>query len=330
MSIHKRILAAAIAGSLLADPASAELKTITIGTNPSGSTFFLIGSAMAKMFQEKLGIRSTAQPFAGSSMYVPAIGLGEMTMGVVNSIDAGLAYEGAADYPQEIKGLRSIAYVWEIPYGFVVRADSGIVTADDLKGKRIMGSMPTTQALNSINMAIVESGGLSADDVTMMESGGLMDGLNALAEGRTDAAPMATTMPVLTELQAKIPGGMRVMANGSQGSADFFGDKVSGLGVTTAKETETRPFIMGDTDIVTYGVLMTVGETMSDDDAYQLTKAIYDNWAELQANAGPLRAVPQDGLVEAGMPIPWHPGAIQFFKEAGLWTDQMEAAQQAF
>lgn len=328
--MHKSIIAAAAAVGLFAGAANAEMDSITIGTNPSGSTFFLIGSAMAKMFQEELGIRSTAQPFAGSSMYVPAIGLGEMTMGVVNSIDAGLAYNGEADYPQEIKGIRSIAYVWEIPYGFVVRADSEILTADDLKGKRIMGSMPTTQALNSINMAIVESGGLSADDVTMMESGGLMDGLNALAEGRTDAAPMATTMPVLTELQAKIPGGMRVMGNGSMGTSEFFGERVSGLGTVTATENENRPFIIGDTDIVTYGVLMTVGETMSDDDAYQLTKAIYDNWAELQANAGPLRAVPQDGLVAAGMPIPWHSGAVRFFKEKGLWTDQMEAAQQKF
>lgn len=331
MKLLRTLAVTALLAASLNSPARAELKEVTIGTNPSGSTFFLIGSSLAKMFQEKLDIRSTTQPFAGSSMYVPSVEIGDITLGVVNTVDAGLAYNGEADYPTPVKGIRALAYIWEIPYGFVVRADSDIMTADDLKGKRVMGDMPTTQALDSINRAIIASGGLDVSDVQYMVSGGLMDGLNALSEGRADAAPMATTMPVLTELNASIPGGLRVMGNGSAASEPgFFGKQVNGLSERTVQEADNRPFIKGETSIVTYGVVLAADADMSDDDAYLLTKAMYDNWAELQETTGPLRAIPQSALATTGTSIPYHPGAVKFFKEVGLWTEELEAEQATY
>ena len=60
--ICRSILAGSLAVALSATSANAALRSITIGTNPAGSTFFLLGGGFAKMFQEKLGIRANAQP----------------------------------------------------------------------------------------------------------------------------------------------------------------------------------------------------------------------------------------------------------------------------
>lgn len=310
--------------------ALAELKNITIGTNPSGSTFYLIGSGFAKTFQEELGIRSTAQPFAGSSVYLPAIGVGDITLGLSSTVDSGLAYSGGADYPQPVSSLRSIARVWNIPYAFITRADSGITTADDLRGKRVMGDMPTSQALTLINRTIIESGGLTVDDVDFMTSGGLMDGINAVVEGRADAAPVATAMPVLIESQASVDGGLRIVANGSATNESFFADRVSGVVASTAMPTEKRPFIIGETPIVSYDTMLVSDASMSDDDAYNITKALYDNWSDLQADIGPLRGVAQNELALPEPSVPYHPGAIRFYTEVGLWTDAHEQNQNKF
>ncbi|MCA2011561.1 TAXI family TRAP transporter solute-binding subunit [Cereibacter sphaeroides] len=330
MKITPILTAAALSLLAFQTPAQAQLRNITIGTNPSGSTFYSIGSAFARLFQEELGIRSTAQPFAGSSIYLPSIDVGDITLGLSSTVDAGLAYTGSAGYPQEINGLRTLAAVWRIPYAFIVRADSGIVTADDLRGRRIMGDMPTSQALTQINAAIVQSGGLELSDVDFMRSGGLMDGINAIVEGRADAAPVATSMPVLAETQASIPGGLRIVANGSAAEEGFFASRVPGVGMMTAQPNERTPFVMGETPITVYDTLLVADDSLSDDDAYQLTRTLYEHWADLQQDVGPLRSVPQAELALPAPSVPYHPGAIRFYQEVGLWTEAHEAAQARF
>ena len=330
MNLWKTALAGAVALICVQQPAQAELKNITIGTNPSGSAYFLIGSGFAKLFQETLGIRSTAQPFAGSSVYIPSIVVGDLTLGLVSTVDSGLAYSGGGDFPQEHKSLRALANVWNIPYAYVARADSGIVTADDFRGKRIMGNNPTSQALTVINEAIVKSGGLEIGDVDFMTYGGLMDGLNAVLEGRADAAPVATSLPALTEAQASVSGGLRVVGNGSTGSQEFFADQVAGLSESLAKTNDNRPYIIGDTKVVSFNAQLLTDAALAEDDAYTITKTLYENWESLQSDIGQLRSIPLDQLPLATSPVPYHPGAVRFYKEIGIWTDAHEANQARF
>lgn len=314
----------------LASPSLAEMKEITIGTNPSGSTFFLIGSGFAKVLQEKTGIRSTTQPFSGSSVYMPSIELGDIVLGMSTTVDSGMAYAGEGDYSSPLKSLRMIARVWQIPYGFIARSDSGITTADDLKGKRVMGEVPSSQELTFINKALVRAGGLELDDVQFAVSGGLIDGINAVVEGRADAAPVATTMPVLIEANSTTPGGLRIVGNGSLGNDEFFSKEVPGLSTSVAKADPNKPFIMGDTPVVTYDTILVAGATLSDEDAYLITKTLYDEWQNLQTDIGPLRSVAQNQLALEQPTIPYHPGAVKFYKEVGLWTEELDANQAEF
>lgn len=330
MRIRKTIAFAAVALCTTQAPALAQLNNITIGTNPSGSAFYLIGSGFAKLFQDELGIRTNAQPFAGSSVYLPAISVGDMTLGLASTVDSGLAYTGGGGYPMAMGNLRALAGVWNIPYAFITRADSGIVTADDLRGRTIMGEMPASQALTAINRAIVASGGLELGDVNFLTSGGLMDGISAVVEGRADAAPVATSMPVLMESQSAVSGGLRIVANGSMGDDAFFSSAVSGVSRSVAQEDPARPFIIGETPIVSYDTLLVSSAELSDDDAYTLTRTLYENWEELQRNIGQLRGVPQERLPLVSSSLPFHPGAIRFYTEVGLWSDEHAANQARF
>ncbi|MCA0921451.1 TAXI family TRAP transporter solute-binding subunit [Pseudooceanicola nanhaiensis] len=314
----------------LTQPAHAELRNISIGTNPSGSVYNLIGSGLAKTFQEELGIRSTAQPYAGESVYLPAISIGDINMGLITTILAGLAWEGKAGYPQPLTNQRALANVWHIPHAFIARADSGIETMEDLRGKRVMGELPTARALTAISEAMLASGGLSTGDVDFLSSGGLMDGIAAVVEGRADAAPVAPSMPVLLEANTSVPGGLRIVANGSLGSHEFFEEQLKGLTEGIAMANDKQPFVMGDTPIVSYDTILMASDALSDDDAYTLTKTMYENWSNLQQDIGPMRSVPLDRLVLPDSPVPYHPGAVRFYKEVGLWTDAAEANQAKF
>ena len=58
--------------------------------------------------------------------------------------------------------------------------------------------------------------------------------------------------------------------------------------------------------------------------AYAMAKALYENWKQLQKDYAPLRGVKASELVPANNPMPYHPGAVKFYKEVGLWTPANE------
>lgn len=332
MKNMKKLFSIAVLSAMLgATSAQADVRSITIGTNPSGSTFYLLGGGFAKLYQETLGIRSSAQPFAGSSVYLPMIDNGDLTLGLSSTVDAGMAYRGGLDFPESMTHLRALANVWVIPYGFIVRADSGIVKAEDLAHKRIMGDLPASQALTLINEMILKSGGLEKDDVVFMRSGGLMDGISALVEGRADAAPVATTMPVLMESNASVPGGLRIVANGQKADdPNYYSSMLPGIRSSIAKTNDKRPYIIGDTPIVNYNTMVIGNDSLSEADAYKLTKALYENWEKLQKDYGPLRGVSKSDMAIVDSTVPYHKGAIKFFKEVGLWTEENQKHQDIF
>ena len=133
--------------------AQAKLKRITIGSNPAGSAYFLLAGGFAKLFQQKL--RSTAQPHAGSSVYLPLLNKGEITLGLNSSLDSGMAVAGTPPFHSKIKNVRMIARIWILPYAYMVKNSSGIKTLDDLKGKPVTVNVKTNVSLGQTNRTIL-------------------------------------------------------------------------------------------------------------------------------------------------------------------------------
>ncbi len=58
-------------------------------------------------------------------------------------------------------------------------------------------------------------------------------------------------------------------------------------------------------------------EGVSTDMAYKMTKALFDNLADLHAAHGAAKAITKEGA-PLNPPAPLHPGAEKYYKEAGL------------
>ena len=137
-----------------AAPADAKLKRINIGSNPAGSVYFLLAGGFAKLFQEELKIRSTAQPHAGSSVYLPLMEKSEIVLGLNSSLDSGMAVSGQAPFKDKIKNVRMIARIWILPYAYMVKENSGIKTVADLRGKRVLVNVKTNVSLGQANRTL--------------------------------------------------------------------------------------------------------------------------------------------------------------------------------
>ena len=305
--------------------AEAKMKSITIGSNPAGSTYFLLAGGFAKLFQEQLKIRSTAQPHAGSSVYLPLMEKGEITLGLNSSLDSGLAYNGLGAYKgNATKKVRSIARIWILPYMYMVKESSGIKTVADLKGKKVVIKFKTNVSLAQTNRTILATAGLTEKDVTSIDSGGVVSGINMVIEDRAHATTVALAMPQMRKAHAAVPGGLRILHLGPKANDAFMQKGIAGLYTMRVKPSKRMPFVRQPTHIAAFDTYLNAGTTVSNDDAYAMAKAVHSQWKAMQKSYPPLRGVKQNKLVPSNNPIPFHPGAMKYYKEAGLWTDANE------
>lgn len=310
-----------------AGTAEAKLKRITIGSNKQGSVFFLLASGFAKTLQQEMKIKATAQPHAGSSVYIPLVNNGEITMGLNNSMDSGAAVRGSTPFNSKMENFRAIARVWTIPYAYMVKADSPIKRLSDLKGKRVVIDVKSVVSLAAMNKAILASDGVSEKDVTNVSSAGVVQNINLVVEGRADAAPVAAGMPAVRKAHATV--GIRLLSNGPNASDEAFAAMAPGSKTFVRKPLKRYPFIKETQQIAAFDAYLNAGKAVSADDAYAIAKTLHTQWKALQKAYGPLRGVKQDAIAPATISHPYHPGAVKYYKEAGIWSAENQKMQDA-
>ena len=322
--------ALAAMAAIAATPAAAQklsMRSITIGSNPAGSTYFLLAGGFAKMFQLNLKVRATAQPHAGSSVYLPLMNKGEITMGLNSSLDSGMAINGIAPYNNKMKNVYTLARVWILPYAYTVKGSSGIKTLNDLKGKKVVIKFKTNVSLAAANRAVLATAGLSDKDVNPVESGGVVAGINMVTEGRADTTTVAVSMPQMRKAHASTPGGMYVLPLGDKANDDFLGKMMPGLYTMRIKPSKRLAMVDKEKTIAAFDTYLNIAGKVSPEDGYLLAKTMYDNWKKLQKDYPPLRGVAQDKLAPSNIVLPYHPGAAKFYKEVKLWSDKHTAMQ---
>lgn len=138
----KRLALAAILAVALAAPGqAADEKFITIGTGGQTGVYFVVGQSICKLVNRdtaKSGIKCTAPSTGGSIANINEIKAGTMDMGVAQSDWQFHAYNGSSKFEgKKFEDIRAVFSVHPEPFTVVARADSGIKSFDDLKGKRV-------------------------------------------------------------------------------------------------------------------------------------------------------------------------------------------------
>jgi TRAP transporter TAXI family solute receptor len=205
-----------------------------------------------------------------------------------------------------------------------VAADQGIETIGDLKGKRI-GWVVSSSSLQSNVRAFLAFGGLTIDDVELVEQPSYGGAWQAFANGQIDAMTAVTSGSGLIEQAAASPQGLRWIEmpfSDTEGWARLQGvnphftqrSATVGVGIDPAAPLE----IAG----VPYPVLITY--SAEPDLVYNVMKAI-DEQAPVysQAQSG------TEGWAAASQVydwvVPFNEGAVSYFKEVGTWDDTMQA-----
>ena len=254
----------------------AELTRVTIGANPAGTVFNIIGGGFAKVIQENMGVPSIVRPYSGSSVYLPFLHQGAITLGINSSIDSVLSYTGQEPFRAAMTNIRALISAYPVGYMYWVRASSDLYRIEDLEGSRVVINYRGLVGLDRLNRAILATGGLSEDDVRSLTAAGLPEGMRLVLEGRADAVPMSYQIPLVQQAHASLPGGLRFLLMG-QNEARLV-ELMPGTRVATAQPSVNTVGIYEPIRTASYDAYLNAGTHISEEDAYRLVKTLHEHW----------------------------------------------------
>ena len=319
-----RILATGVA--IGAAGSAFALDRLTIGTGPAGALYNQIGTTLSSLYQEKTGTPGSARPYTGTTNYVPLVQTGEIEAGVLGGLESRDAYAGTDPFPQKMDNLRALIVVNRSNFQFFTRAADGMTSVADLAGKKVVTKFRAIQSFDQVIQATLASANLTFDDVDGETVAGIVDAIAAVQDGRVDATMVALGIPPLRQAEAAIPGGIRVLTLGENEAAV---EEVVGLFPSDIAPSPAQPGVVEPIRAVSFATYINVGAQLSDDEAYEMAKIFHDNWAQVQESLPPLRGMKAEWMVPATLSHPFHPGAVKFFTEAGMWTPDLQAQQDA-
>ncbi len=330
-------VARALACSLLvtalsgAGPAAAQ-KAVSVGTNPPGTVFYALGSGLAKVVSEAGKVRMSVQPYTGSSTFIPLLDTGEMEFGVTNAVDMALAYQGPGfkiggrnPFPHA-PNLRLAMRGSPLLASLLVRKDSPIRSVHDVKGKRMTGEYPAHLSVWYNMFGHLASAGLTWNDVKVVPVPAINDGVDALVQGRADVTEFALGGAKVKEADAAV-GVRHVSIDCSPEGEKRLRAAVPGYYPRWVKKGEATA-VVEDTCVIAYDLYLAVAKSVAEPVVEASVRAIWEGVAKLGPLHPQFREWTRERAVDPDVTIPFHPGAVRFYKEQGAWTAAMEQAQQ--
>ncbi|MDA0869078.1 MAG: TAXI family TRAP transporter solute-binding subunit, partial [Proteobacteria bacterium] len=261
------------------------------------------------------------QPATSPNQYLPLISTGEFDMGPVNLQELSYAYKGEAWFSGRAnKGLRLLALHYPLRVTMFVRADSDMQTIADLKGKRMTAGYTAQKTINPQNAAMYATADMTEADIKPVPVPSVVGGANAFMSGSSDAFMFALGAGKVREADAAV-GGIRALKIVKQADSEDKIRKHWPVGYLTLVKPgpAAGPGVKEPTWMLTYPQAIAAGEKMSDEAAYNVAKAMYNGAAQLGKLLPPFRLFKPDAMVGPSGGVPYHPGAIKFYKEVGIW-----------
>jgi len=319
MKMLKLAALAAGASLLMSGAQAAEEKFVTIGTGGQTGVYFVVGQSICKLVNRgtaEHGIKCTAPSTGGSGANINAIMAGDMDMGVAQSDVQFYALNGKTDWEgKPFEGLRAVFSVHPEPFTVIARADAGIKTFDDLKGKRVNIGNPGSGQRGTLEV-LMAAKGWTKDDFALASELKSSEQSQALCDNKVDAVVFAVGHPngSIQEATSSCESHL-VPVTGAEV------DKLVSENPYYSKATIPGGMYPGtDADTETFGVRATfVSSTNTDEETiYQIVKAVFDNFDRFKGLHPAFAILDEKEMTSAGLSAPLHDGAARYFKEKGL------------
>lgn len=326
---------------LFATPASAQTvkpgawspgpmpKTLTVAFYDVGGGVYIITAALGEGIFKKFGVRMRSLPVGTGTSRILNVRIGNTDFGA--TIDGLFASEGLYDFATTDWGPQPLRMIYmsnrESAYSLATGADGGIKTLADLKGKRagwLIGS-PFTQLMVTGGLAFA---GLSLDDVKLVETRSIGALYQSLIDGKVDFSPLDSSSSSAYQMEASPKGiyWIPIPPENKEGWDRFrkINPQVQPIHCKFgAGLSEKNTVWVATVPMLQYFVYANADEKK----VYWIVKMIAESYGEYKDISLGMPWHKLESAIKAYSILPYHPGAIRYFKEKGVWSAQLEKNQ---
>jgi len=306
------------AGLTLAGIVHAQQKVMSIGTGGTGGVYYPLGGAVANVLSKNLpNVQATAEVTGGSVDNLKLIKTGQSELGFTMADAALDALKGQDKFKNNAVGLQALLVVYPNRMHVVTVEGSGINTMADLKGKRVSTGSPGS-ATEVMAFRVIEASGLDKDKDMTRERLGVAESVNAVKDRKIDAFFWVGGIPTAAVTDLAATPGMKMKLIDHSDAVEKMNAKYGKLYTASKIKGGSYPGTDKDNNIAEVWNLLVTGDKMSADDAYTIVKTLVEKKADLVAVHKEAESFSLDNQVQERSPIPFHPGALKYFKEKGV------------
>lgn len=298
--------------------AHAQKKTITIGTAGLMGVYFPLGGAVCRIVnatRKQHQLRCSVQPSEGSVSNIKGVLSGDFDVGFAQSDTQYDALKGQGafkDKPQP--KLRALFSVYPELFTLMVRQDAGIKTFEDIKGKRVSIGSPGSGTRATMEL-VMKAFGIKRSDLKSAAELKFIELAPALCDDKIDAFvfvaghPNAVLQDAATSCATSIVPIAGAPIDGLVASQPFY----------AKSEIPAKMYRGTDSAQPSFGVVATIvaSADMPDATAYAITKYVFENFDDFKKLHPAVAHVTKEAGLR-GNTVPFHPGAVAYFKEVGL------------
>ncbi|MEW6267215.1 MAG: TAXI family TRAP transporter solute-binding subunit [Thermodesulfobacteriota bacterium] len=290
-------------------------KRISIATGGTGGVYYPYGGGMANVISKYLpGVEATAEVTSASVDNMKLVGAGKADLALTMVDTAFDAAEGKEKFKNK-EPIMTVAALYTNFMHVTSLAGKGIKGVADLKGRTVSTGSPNS-GTEVMALRILEAFGLNPEKDVKRDRLGVTESAGALKDGKIDAFFWVGGLPTAAILDlAATPGVTMSLVPHDEAVAKLSAK----YGPIYFKETIPKtayPHQTADTGVAAIANILVCNAKAEADFIYNVLKVFFEHQAELVAVHKEAKNLTLEKAVK-GSPVPFHPGAVKFFKEKG-------------
>jgi len=298
---------------------SGSTRVVNIVTAPPGGSWYVIGGTLASIINDAVpGVQAVAEVSGGAEENVRLVGTGQSNLGFVISKTALQGYQGQPPFSQPFPNLRMVLSNLDIGrINVVVLEGSPLDDVCDLRERRVGVGPSGHGSLANLREIFAAGCGFTFDDITPIYLP-YDQALSALGDGRLEAAVLYVSPPIPAISEFGATHRFRLLPL-SEAARDAIVAKYPYYLKTTIP-AGAYTGVSADIPVVGTSNGLMVDAELPADLVYQITKATFEQLDRFRGSyptiAGfTLEVAPTGGL------IPYHDGAIRYYRERDVWPE---------
>jgi uncharacterized protein len=289
---------------------------LSIATGGTGGVYYPYGGAIANVISKYVpGVEATAEVTAAAVDNLKLIGAGEADIGYAYPDLSYDAMEGKRAFKSKLP-IRMVVHLYTSYFHLVTLSNSNIKSVADLKGKKVSTGAPNS-GTEIVAFRVLEAYGINADKDIRRDRLSVVESVNALKDGKIDAFFWVGGLPTaaVLDLAATPNTSMRLVP--TDGALPNIFKKYGQVYVKASIPKATYPKMTGDIGVVGIPNVLVCNTKADPDIIYKALKAMFDHKADLVAVHSQAKEFTLKNAVIKTV-VPYHPGAIKYYKEKGV------------